>query len=736
MNFIEFIEKKQKLRQKKKQEYIKLRKPVLNYFLGNYTKEEVHALSDTLEERVGGQEKIFYAFFNQESLLEEFTAQEFQNQQIAEMEEEEYSLSARQKLQENMGSIFALEPKLQDFAIYVFNHASKVQFMHKGRIHVNIFVRAEDLKACLLRQMTEGIRDSFIEFYPSGCSIDVFLLLDQAAYASADHGMEKKAFTYLTLKETECMVREKNISMAYCMSNMNSHGILNREPSIVHEMLYDAALTIILKEGIPADVQGDYETYKDESMKMNAGVREGTFYSIGSFKLEGIMEVISLIVYRTVFLKMMKEREQLDVAQYMQRFEISREGMNRFLNQILPQIPFNELIWEGIVRNKSYKGTELANMPAGEGINKIYGRNLDLMLDLNCLKRFEVQERDFMDQKLSQLKDRINELYFSDNFTIFEICKVVNEMLLVLKNEKEYSDQMYEAEMKTLKSWELSVFPLGQLRDKAEYSKDSKILYALAAAYLQKKQRILYSKARSRMAEQMEEGLQKMAEKYLAIADLVRQTADKLQETIRYAVEDELELRVGNCEYYYERITEEILDTSENFKKFIRDVNQSIGNGNFTVEELFEKVLDFCGKDIFVREEFHRDFSEEMLLRLKNYREFETDQMVYDFAFNTIMDNQIFMADQHSFLEPYREVCFLVNRNNSFVTATNQRMAELKESHRMKIFYENYYEDMDVLFIEGCFDLADLHAYDVYEKTYIRLARQDKVEIEYGENNK
>lgn len=736
MNFIQFIEKKQKLRQKKKQEYIKLKKPVLNYFLGNYTKEEIHALSDALEERVGGQEKIFYLFFNQESLLEEFTEQEFQNQQIEEMEEEEYNLSARQNLQKNMESIFALEPKLQDFAIYVFNHASKVQFMHKGRIHVNIFVKAEDQKACLLQQMTEGIRDSFIEFYPSGCTIDVFLLLDQAAYASTDQGMEKKAFTYLTLKETECMVREKKISMAYCMSNMNSQGILNREPSVIHEMLYDAALLIILKEGIPADVQGEYETYKDEFMKKNAAIREGTFYSIGSFKLEGIMEVISLIVYRTVFLRMMKEREQLDVAQYIQRFEVSREGINQLLNQILPQMPFHELIWEGIVRYKSYNGTELANMPAGEGITKIYGRNLDLMLELNCVKRFEAQKSDFMDQKISQLKDRINELYFSENFSIFEICKVVNEMLLVLKDEKEYSDQMYEAELKALKSWELSVFPLGQLKDKAEYSKDSKILYALAGTYLQKKQRIIYSQARSQIAEQMQEGLQKVAEKYLAIADMVCKTAEELKETIRYAVEDELELRVGNCEHYYEKITEKILETSGNFKKFIRDVNQSIGNGNFTAEELFEKVLNFCGEDIFVREEFHRDFSEEMLLRLKNYRQFETDQMVYDFAFNTIMDNQIFMVDQHSFLEPYREVCFLVNRNNSFVTATNQRMSELKESHRMKIFYENYYEDMDVLFIEGCFELADLHAYDVYEKTCIRLASQDNVEIKYGENNR
>ncbi|WP_095172713.1 MULTISPECIES: hypothetical protein [Blautia] len=736
MNFIKFIEKKQKLKQKKKQEYIKLKKPVLNYFLGDYTKEEIHALSDTLEERVGGQEKIFYTFFNQESLLEEFTSQEFQNQMIEELEEKEYTLLARQALQVNIENSFVLEPKLQDFAIYVFNHASKVQFMHKGRIHVNIFVKADHKKACLLRQMTEGIRESFVEFYSSGCTIDVFLLLDQAAYASTEKGMEKKAFTYLTLKEAECMVREKKISMAYCMSNMNSQGILNREPSVVYEMLSNAALMTILKEGIPADVQGDYEAYKDEYMKMNASVNKGTFYSIGSFKLEGIMDVISLIVYRTVFLEMMKEREHLDVAQHIQRFEISREGINQFLNQIFPQIPFNELIWEGIIRNKRYNGTELANISAGDGIKKIYGRNLDLMLELNCVKFFETQEKEFMVQKISQLKNRINDLYFSENFSIFEICKVVNEMLSVLKEEKEHSSQMYEAELNTLKSWELSAFPLGQLKDKTEYSKDSKILYVLAGTYLQKKQRVLNSKARIQIVEQMEQGLRKVAEKYLAFADSVRYTAEELQKSIRYAVEDELELRVGNCENYYKMITEKILDTNENFKKFIRDVNQSIGSGNFTVEELFSEVLDFCEKDIFTRPEFHRDFSEEMLLRLKNYREFETDQMVYDFAFNTIMDNQIFMADQHGFMEPYKEVCFLINRNNLFVTATNQRMAELKESHRMKIFYENYYEDMDVLFIEGCFDPADLHAYDVYEKNYNRLAKQEGVYIEYGENNK
>lgn len=685
---------------------------------------------------MGGQEKIFYTFFGQQNLLEEFTAQEYQNQQIKELDEEEYTLLAREALQEKMKRAFVLEPKLQDFAIYVFNHASKVPFIHKGRIHINIFVKADHKIACLLQQITEGIRDSFVEFYPSGCNIDVFLLLDQAAYSSTDFGMEKKAFTYLTLKETESMVNEKKISMAYCMSNMNSQGILNRESSATYEMLYDAALMTILKDGVPADVQGDYESYKDEDMKKNAESKEGTFYSIGSFKLEGIMEIITLIVYRTVFLKMMKEREQLDIPQYIQRFEISKEGINQSLNQILPQIPFDELTWEGVIRSKKYKGTELANMPAGEGIRKIYGRNLDLMLEINCTKRFQAQENEFMTSKISQLKKRINELYFTENFSIFEICKVVNEMLCVLNKEKEYNGQMYDAEVNGLKSWELSAFPLKQLKDKAEYSKDSKILYALAGSYLQKKQRVLYSKARIQLVDQMDKGLRRVAEKYMTIADSVRRTSEELQENIRCAVEDELELRVGNCEHYYKMITEKILDNNEDFKRFLRDVNQSIGNGNFTVEELFSKVLDFCEQNIFTRSEFHRDFSEEMLLRLKNYREFETDQMVYDFAFNTIMDNQVFMVDQHSFTDPYREVCFLVKENNSFVTATNQRMAELKESHRMKIFYETYYEDMDVLFIEGCFDLADLHAYDVYKKTYDRLADKGGVEIKYDKNNK
>mgnify|MGYP000621064713 FL=1 len=66
-------------------------------------------------------------------------------------------------------------------------------------------------------------------------------------------------------------------------------------------------------------------------------------------------------------------------------------------------------------------------------------------------------------------------MYFTENFSIFEICKVVNEMLCVLNKEKEYNGQMYDAEVNGLKSWELSAFPLKQLKDKAEYSKDSKI---------------------------------------------------------------------------------------------------------------------------------------------------------------------------------------------------------------------------------------------------------------------
>jgi ADP-dependent phosphofructokinase/glucokinase len=66
-------------------------------------------------------------------------------------------------------------------------------------------------------------------------------------------------------------------------------------------------------------------------------------------------------------------------------------------------------------------------------------------------------------------------------------------------------------------------------------------------------------------------------------------------------------------------------------------------------------------------------------------------------------------------------VCFLVNPGNRFVTGTNQRMQKLKASRQMKVFFEEHFYDMDILFMEGCFDLESLYNYQVYENIYNRM---------------
>lgn len=188
-------------------------------------------------------------------------------------------------------------------------------------------------------------------------------------------------------------------------------------------------------------------------------------------------------------------------------------------------------------------------------------------------------------------------------------------------------------------------------------------------------------------------------------------------------MEDELKIKTGNCVAYYSDIVKKILEEDDKFSSFVRNVNSKICAGELEGEDLFEQMITYCDENVLNDSRFEKDFSVEMLKRLKNFEKFNTEEAIYDFAFETIMNNQKFYVSYDSFSNVNKEVCFLVNPNNKFVSGTNKRMQTLKTNKQLKVFFEEHFNDMDVLFMEGCFELETMYNFQVYKNVCERMKR-------------
>ena len=93
-----------------------------------------------------------------------------------------------------------------------------------------------------------------------------------------------------------------------------------------------------------------------------------------------------------------------------------------------------------------------------------------------------------------------------------------------------------------------------------------------------------------------------------------------------------------------------------------------------------------------------------------------TEEAIYSLAFDTIMKEQKCFAKHIEFGKPYEAVCFLVNPDNDFVNSANDQMNKLQRSQQLQWFFEGFYNGMDILFLEGCFEVNDIYQYELYKR--------------------
>jgi hypothetical protein len=720
MGISEFISKKKAMQPLHKRENISLQKPVVNLFAGDFETEEQNALIGLLNDRIGSSNKVLYGKM-------EFWESRSKEQEPVRLirfpgvaAPQSYDLKNRENLQKEVQDhINDIRNMTTDYVNDIFNEVSTASYAHKARIRLNILVKPECMDAAALPLVLPVLKDEFSVYFPNGVLIDVYAMLDQKGYRREEGGDARKAFTYLTLKEMEQLQGQSVVQMPFCLSNYTTEDCLN--PDCIKERMITAGLMMLVKDGASAQGAMQADTYDDAGFIEDCKRDTGKWYSLGHFKLEVATDLIDYIVYHAVMVQMQKVTENLSIKKKLSQMEVNEEQIDQMCGELLPITNFPPQFFYSMVKNSSVNVAGMVNRSRGSVINDVYGNNLELFFRLNCAQGYQDEMERTLSVRIKKISNMLSSMYEEEGYTLADMNAATNELLEHLKAMLNQCNQLRDAVRKEMDSWLEDRSGIANLREVIRDTGEPKAFYQLASEYLDKRVRDLKEKMKSDVLTELIGAVKQTAGQYLALAESLSDAVNEIDQNIQLMEEEELKIKSGNCRAYYTGLTEKILNKNEDFSRFVRSVNGKICSGELEGDGLFNEIINYCDEKILSDDWFEEDFAVEMLKRLKNFEKFNTEESIYDFAFETIMNNQTFYANYVSFESINREVCFLVNPGNRFVTGTNQRMQKLKASRQMKVFFEEHFYDMDILFMEGCFDLESLYNYQVYENIYNRM---------------
>ncbi len=720
MGIVEYLKKKKKSGQNWKRDNIELLRPVVNIFLGEFQKDEIAILKETLEERIGVTQKVFFCQIcleKQETNVEDGIYR-FVFSDVNAVKP--YEVSAWDELRQSAEQSTGLKKDVLDFVNNVFNAVSTVSYLSKGRIRLNYILKMDSVDAAVLPTIVKVFGECFSEYFSNGVYADAYCLLDQKGYNCEEHGEERKALNYRNLTELDKLTKDKSIKLTYIISNYTSQNYL--EVDYINDHMQTIALNLIIKDGRTAG--SEVNAYSNDSFMQETGTYAGSFCSLGKLKLEVNEDIRSSVVYKTVFDDLCQsEFSDKLVDNLIKSMNIDKNELEMKINELFLNRGYAEQMFYPMVISKQINNMDFISAKREELIENIFGRNLEFFWDLNY--GVDLEKRD---QLIENIVRRINQTladaYKNNECSLAEISQAITRAEEIFKKNVQEYECNYSDMRKAFDDWLEKNSEIGNIKDKVKETDTIRAVYILACQYMEKRTAIVNSENYYYVCKGCLQGIKDSAVYYKKQADTIASASFELKELISDMEQDNVSLVAGNMNAYYTRITKTFLQDSAEYKIFKRDINNKICSRELQSDGIFDAIVQFCENVILPSEQYPDDISVEMLKRLKNYNNMTTDEAIYDLAFETIMNSKKYYANHTEFGQVYQAVCFLVNPGNEFVRCTNERMKTLLVNQQMKIFYENHYNGMDVLYMEGCFDVEVLYQYNLYRKAWEELTQK------------
>jgi len=727
MGIIDYLKKQQKTGQKWGRDNIEMLRPVVNIFVGNFSNEEYSVLKETLEERIGMTSKVFFCRVCSENVHEnDETFYQFVVDELAGVNS--YDVSKWEMLKTCLEGKDELQHNVRDFVNKVFNTVSSVAYTSQGRIRLNYIIKSDAVDAAMLPSLVKACNECFNSYFSNGVYTDAYCVVDQKGYNCEEYGEERKALNYLNLSAVDALVSEKLFKIAYIVSNYTSQNCL--EPDCMIEMMQTIALNVIVKDGISGKNKENSYSYDDFVQEVNAYA--GNFCSIGTLNLKVAETVRSYVVYKTVFGDFCQsEFSNTVVAGLIRSMGIDKNDLEMKINSLFVNHGFSERVFYPMVANKQIGAASFLTMQRRELIEEVFGRNLEYFWNLNCKTDIEKREQ-LVDSITDRVRQVLREAYKTNGCSLAEISKAISDVeeqfeKYVLEYEKAFNDMKIAYD-----EWLCENADIKNLKEKVKETDTLRAVYQLAAQYMEKRASIINHENNLYVSKMCLQGIRESSQYYKKQAQTVREAYEELETMVEDIEQKELDteqktelaLLVGNMNNYYTEITRNYLQSSGEYQEFKRNTNNRICNRDLAGDEIFEAIQRFCEEKILSAECYTDDISLELVQRLKNFNGLKTEDDIYNHAFETIMNNKKYYANHTEFGKIYQEVCFLVNLNNKFVKCANENMKKLLVNREMKLFFERNYKGMDILFMEGCFELRALYQYNLYQKASENMTKK------------
>lgn len=704
--------KKSGLRQR---DNIELLRPIVNIFVGEFGDDEKQILMDTLSARVGSSKKIHYCEIKLKGSRAAVNGGVYLFPCSGVARVKQYDIGNWNTLLEQAKKSGQIKKDAMDLAAFVYNEASsEVKFDSQGRIRLNYIIQADCVGAALLEKLVDVFSASFGEYYANGVDTGLYCLLDQQGYENKDFGEERKSLNFRTLTVIDRIVEEKKLDPAYILSNYTSKGILERES--LKDRVETIALHMILKDGKSVEDGRDdrQRQFSEKNFVDAAKAQKGHFCTIGKINLKVDEELRDWVVYKTVFADLAHSENSVSkVKELIGRMRVDEEDYETRVRKLFSAGGLGEGMFYPMVMNRQVTPAECYSKSNEFIAEKLYGQGLAYF----CQENFQCsreEKEELVDELVKGINDTLDKAYRDKECSLAEVYQVIKHVEQQFEGYmKEYGKLCSDRSL-GVESWKKEACSLvNHARGADDVLRAG---HTLAYQYLDKYLNVKQAEAYMEVAESCLKEIKISAGYYREQSHAVEEARQELEREITERERHAEKLLCGNMDKYYTKVTMEWMENSVEYGTFFREINNRICSRELTGERIYQEVIQFCDEMILPDSRYPDDIAIEMLRRLKNFENLFTEEAIYSLAFETIMKGRKCFVSHAEFGQAYKAVCFLVNPDNDLVNSANEQMNRLLRQQQMQWFFEEYYNGMDILFLEGCFDVNDIYQYDLYKR--------------------
>jgi hypothetical protein len=704
---------------------LKLKQPIVLFLLGSFAEQEIQILQEFFDHHIHTRGKVFWICSRENALEDGWT--------ISCPSHPTYGHEVRKQFAE-YGNSEELIDQLTQYAGAIFNKTSESVFVEHGSLTINFLVKPDEADSGLLLPLLSRAVECFSDYFNVYIQKDIYLLADQQAYNGA-MAIDRMASNYQTMRESSDLVASGSAHMAYFLSNVDDKGRFRINN--VRERYASVALLIMAKSAVAENQQYLYQDadfgHSIDNTCFMTGLDSGKICSAGYMRLETEMQLSFLIACKSVWKFLQESREEYSYERYGTELEINPESLDEFAQGGLRHLQFYEEDWQSIVRNRKLNEDSIFTMYNGEAIEKFYGRNVDLYLELNYLTTEQDSER--TNAWIKELEQRIYAASQRDNLTPKEILLLLKALEGELKERIEQASSLSRGHKDQLDKWKSSKYRQ-QVAGKGKNKDNSQELMMLVKTYLTDLWKMENAGVKQRLYSSMLQAVERLLVRYQCYTDLVDRAMEDLDLEISSMIEKGVEnaekkLQVIHADAYYESRTMELLNHNSKSQELRLQLLQMVNRGEISQqnpEKLYQPVFQFCQKEILVQEDYQKEFLEEVFDRLMNFEEPGRAELrrktdIANYVLQGIEKCRHYLCrDTFEGQNSYREMCFFLDDVNTFTQGddANAIAADLIRKSELKLFCEKNNHILDVLFLAGNIRVETIYQYDIYKRAYIR----------------